>query len=145
MIEGVGRTGDGAWNTSRAYGALVARVLPDWLLGFFSAVVVGSILSTFNSVLNSAATLYSLDVYKMYLNPTASSEHGSEIWSIPVWSSLSLRLSRRLLLRSRWGFQLFSRTQRGLFYSLAAVILVGLFNRWADGRSALFTLLWALV
>ncbi|MGB1927085.1 MAG: solute:sodium symporter family transporter, partial [Rubripirellula sp.] len=73
MIESVGLNDDGGWNTSGAYGALVARVLPDWLLGFFSAVVVGSILSTFNSVLNSAATLFSLDVYKMYINPSATS------------------------------------------------------------------------
>ena len=41
------------------YGTLVRMVLPEWLTGFFAAVVMGSILSTFNSVLNSSATLYS--------------------------------------------------------------------------------------
>ncbi|MGC6447332.1 MAG: solute:sodium symporter family transporter [Rubripirellula sp.] len=146
MIEGVGRTGDGAWNTSRAYGALVARVLPDWLLGFFSAVVVGSILSTFNSVLNSAATLYSLDVYKMYLNPTASSEQvrkSGQICSMVV--AILAVIAAPFAFYGRDGVFSFFQGLNGVYFiPLAAVILVGLFNRWADGRSALFTLLLGL-
>ncbi len=47
-----------------AYGTLVRDVLPQWLTGFFAAVMVGAILSSFNSVLNSTATLFSLGVYK---------------------------------------------------------------------------------
>ena len=48
MVDSVGQDETGNWISSRAYGSLVARVLPEWLLGFFAAVVVGSILSTFN-------------------------------------------------------------------------------------------------
>ncbi len=47
-----------------AYGTLVRNVLPTWLVGFFAAVMVGAILSSFNSALNSTATLFSLGVYK---------------------------------------------------------------------------------
>jgi SSS family solute:Na+ symporter len=47
-----------------AYGALVRNVLPAWLTGFFAAVMVGAILSSFNSALNSTATLFSLGVYQ---------------------------------------------------------------------------------
>jgi SSS family solute:Na+ symporter len=47
-----------------AYGTLVSDVLPKWLVGFFAAVMVGAILSSFNSALNSTATLFSLGVYK---------------------------------------------------------------------------------
>ncbi len=50
-----------------AYGTLVSEVLPSWLTGFFAAVMVGAILSSFNSALNSTATLFSLGVYKQYL------------------------------------------------------------------------------
>ncbi len=46
------------------YPQLVAQVLPKWALGFFAAAMMGAILSTFNSVLNSASTLFSLDIYK---------------------------------------------------------------------------------
>ena len=46
------------------YPVLVKKVLPLSLIGFFAAVVLGAVLSTFNSVLNSAATIFSLDLYK---------------------------------------------------------------------------------
>jgi len=51
-------------NKDNAYGRLVRDVLPPWMTGFFAAVVIGAILSSFNSVLNSTATLFSLGVYK---------------------------------------------------------------------------------
>lgn len=47
-----------------AYGTLVKEVLPPWLTGFFAAVMVGAILSSFNSAVNSTATLFSLGVYQ---------------------------------------------------------------------------------
>lgn len=49
-------------------------MLPAWSLGLFAAVLVGSILSSFNSALNSASTLFSLQFYKGYINPEASPE-----------------------------------------------------------------------
>ena len=55
-----------------SYGALVGKVLPAPLLGFFAAVIFGAILSSFNSSLNSAATLFSIDIYKGVINKTAS-------------------------------------------------------------------------
>lgn len=56
----------------QVYGAIVRHVLPDWSLGLFAAVLMGSILSSFNSALNSASTLFSLQFYKGYINKDAS-------------------------------------------------------------------------
>ncbi len=56
----------------QVYGAIVRHVLPDWSLGLFAAVLMGSILSSFNSALNSASTLFSLQFYKGYINKEAS-------------------------------------------------------------------------
>ena len=56
----------------QVYGSVVRHVLPDWSLGLFAAVLMGSILSSFNSGLNSASTLFSLQFYKGYLNRGAS-------------------------------------------------------------------------
>ena len=58
----------------QVYGAVVRHVLPDWSLGLFAAVLMGSILSSFNSALNSASTLFSLQFYKGYINKEASGE-----------------------------------------------------------------------
>ena len=55
-----------------AYPALVQKVLPASLVGFFAAVLFGAILSSFNSALNSAATLFGFDLYKQYIKKGAS-------------------------------------------------------------------------
>ncbi|MCA9147586.1 MAG: solute:sodium symporter family transporter, partial [Planctomycetales bacterium] len=52
------------FKADHAYGTLVSQVLPPALTGFFAAVMVGAILSSFNSALNSTATLFSLGVYQ---------------------------------------------------------------------------------
>ncbi len=54
------------------YPMLVKKVLPQWLTGFFVAVMVGAVLSTFNSALNSAATVFSLDIYKKFIEKNAN-------------------------------------------------------------------------
>lgn len=58
----------------QAYPALVARVFPSWLLGFFAAVLFGAVLSTYNSLLNSAATVFCLDIYKPVFKPDIDDE-----------------------------------------------------------------------
>ena len=55
-----------------AYPTLVKTVLPDALVGFFAAVMIGAVLSTFNSVLNSSATLFSEGIYKSLFNKDAT-------------------------------------------------------------------------
>ncbi len=56
----------------QAYPALVREVLPTALVGFFGAVIFGAVLSSFNSALNSASTVFSLDIYRGLLRPDAS-------------------------------------------------------------------------
>ena len=55
-----------------AYGRLVSDVLPKPLVGFFAAAILGAILSSFNSALNSTCTLFSLGLYKAKIRPDAS-------------------------------------------------------------------------
>ena len=55
---------EGLSHIDLAYPTLVADVLPTYLAGFFLAVLLGAVFSSFNSLLNSAATLFCLDVYQ---------------------------------------------------------------------------------
>ena len=55
-----------------AYPNLITQVVPAPLMGFFAAVMFGAILSSFNSVLNSASTMFTLDLYRTAINPKAS-------------------------------------------------------------------------
>jgi SSS family solute:Na+ symporter len=143
MIADVGTNQEGNWVADRAYGALVSKVLPTWFLGFFAAVVVGSILSTFNSVLNSAATLFSLDVYKKYLNPEASTKsvvRSGQICSLLI--GIFAVVAAPNIFYGREAIFGFFQTLNGVYFiPLLAIIMVGMFNRYADGKSALITLL----
>ena len=63
-------------NADQAYPALVKKVLPGAFIGFFAAVLFGAVLSSFNSLLNSSATLFGFDLYKQYFNKEAD-EYGT--------------------------------------------------------------------
>ena len=52
-----------------AYPVLVSKILPTYLIGFFGAVLFGAILSSFNSALNSASTLFALNLYRPVIKP----------------------------------------------------------------------------
>lgn len=135
--------GDG----NKSYGALVSTVLPSWLVGFFAAVVVGAILSTFNSVLNSAATLFSLDVYKRLIRPSASMKEvvvTGQLCSLVV-AVLAVVAAPNVFHGRDGVFGFFQKLNGVYFIPLLAIMMVGLFNRWADGRAALVTLLAGLV
>lgn len=56
-------------HVDRAYPLLLREILPVGALGAMLAAVFGSVLSTFNSGLNSAATVFSLDLYNVYVKP----------------------------------------------------------------------------
>ena len=55
--------GDGLSSIDVAYPRLIRDVLPGYAAGFFLAVLLGAVFSSFNSLLNSDATLFCIDVY----------------------------------------------------------------------------------
>lgn len=59
-------------NPDQAYPALVAKVLPPAFTGLFAAVLFGAVLSSFNSLLNSSATLFGFDLYRKYFKKDAT-------------------------------------------------------------------------
>lgn len=56
--------GDKISDADLIYSHLIRDLMPNYFLGFFAAVMFGAVLSSYNSVLNSASTLFSLNIYK---------------------------------------------------------------------------------
>ena len=54
-----------------AYPLLVRHLIPDGLRGFIFAALAGAVISTLASVLNSASTIFTMDIYKRYLHRSA--------------------------------------------------------------------------
>lgn len=127
---------------SKVYGALVRLVLPEPLTGFFAAVVVGSILSTFNSVLNSSATLFSLGVYQRILRPDAS--HKEVVRSGQLCSAVvavfAVIFAPLVFMNADGIFGVFQGLNGVYFIPLFAVIIFGLLNKTANGATAMITI-----
>ncbi|MGN1014440.1 MAG: solute:sodium symporter family transporter, partial [Butyricicoccus sp.] len=64
----------GSFDGDTAYPALVMQVMPKPIMGFFAAVMFGAILSSFNSVLNSASTIFTLNIWKPIWGKNASAD-----------------------------------------------------------------------
>jgi SSS family solute:Na+ symporter len=58
----------------RAFPFMVAKLLPTGLRGLMLAALMGAVMSSLDSLLNSASTLFVMDVYKRCLHRDASSK-----------------------------------------------------------------------
>jgi SSS family solute:Na+ symporter len=67
-----------------AYAYMIRELLPPYLRGAMFAALVGAVMSSFNSGLNSASTILTVDLYKKYINPDAG-EH--RVVSVGRWAT----------------------------------------------------------
>ncbi len=58
-----------------AYPYLISRLVPCGLIGIIFAGLVGAIMSSLDSMLNSSATILTIDIYKRYINKNSSEKH----------------------------------------------------------------------
>ncbi len=60
-------------NADQAYPILIRELLPVGLVGVLFAALFGAVMSTLDSLLNSAATIFTMDIYTRHMNREASS------------------------------------------------------------------------
>lgn len=111
------------------YPLLLKKVLPLWMTGFFVAVVMGAILSTFNSALNSAATIFSLGIYKRYINRGASEKR--LVWigrmSSTALAVFAISVAPFVANAPDGLYQLLQQLNGIFFIPMATVIMAGFF------------------
>ncbi|MFT5706667.1 MAG: SSS family solute:Na+ symporter [Oceanospirillaceae bacterium] len=122
-------TGDDV-SADHSYGLLVNKVLPASYAGFFAAVMMGAILSSFNSALNSTCTLFSLGLYKSVINKDASPEQvvkSGKVFGL-VMAIISM-LAAPLLIGQDSIFGYLQKMNGIYFIPIFAVVLVGMLTR----------------
>jgi SSS family solute:Na+ symporter len=67
--------GDSMKNTDAAYPLLIKNLIPAGLRGFMLAAIAGAVISSLASMLNSASTIFTLDLYKVYIKKDASQKN----------------------------------------------------------------------
>ena len=120
-----------------SYGQLVFHVLPEGLVGFFAAVVVGAILSSFNSALNSATTLFSLGVYKARLKPDATEKQVVASGKWFGWTIAAIAMTIAPLLAGQDSIFGYLQTMNAIYFiPLLAVVVVGMLTRRVTAKAA---------
>jgi SSS family solute:Na+ symporter len=130
-----------------AYPQLVKDVLPVYLSGFFLAVLLGAVFSSFNSLLNSAATLFCLDVYQPLMKREVSD---SELIKVAKIASVVIAvfsfIVAPLLQFAPDGLWQIIRIFTG-FYNIPviAVVLVGLFTQRVPAFAAKVAIIFHII
>lgn len=118
-------------NPDQAYPALVKKVLPPAFVGFFAAVLFGAVLSSFNSLLNSSATLFGFDLYKHYFNKEASEKQAVKAgkrFGLLV-ALISMLIAPFIIYAPDGLFSYIQQSLGSLSVPILAVVLVGIFTK----------------
>lgn len=129
------------------YPMLVKKLLPLWMTGFFAAVIMGAILSTFNSALNSAATIFSLGIYKRYISKNASETRIVWIGRMvsTVLAVLAIGIAPFVANAPAGLYQLLQQLNGIFFVPMASVIIAGFFFPKVSATGAKAGLLFGLL
>ncbi len=122
----------------QGYVHLVQALVPIGLRGLFLAALFGAIQSTVNSVLNSTATILTLDIYKRWLRPNATDQN---LVRVGIISSTVVLLIAIVLggFISKLGGSLFVYIQTlYAFFAppFAAIFLLGILWKRINGTGA---------
>ena len=122
--------GDSLYDTQdMVYPMLIKKVLPVYFMGLFAAVMMGAVLSTFNSVINSAATIFTIDIYKIYINKKADEKKMVRIGKITstILSVFAIMVAPFMANAPEGLYQLM-QTLNGFFYiPLGTIFIAGFF------------------
>jgi SSS family solute:Na+ symporter len=114
----------------QAYGRLVQEVLPWYLTGFFAAVMIGAILSSFNSALQSCGTLFSLGIYRSMIAPDASEAQVVRVGKWFGWAIAGISMVVAPFLVHTESIFSYLQKMNGLYFiPIFAVVVVGMLGR----------------
>lgn len=134
-------------NMDSAYSVLVSRVLPTPLVGFFGAVMFGAVLSSFNSALNSASTMFCLNIYKPIIDKNISDEKLVKIGKIfgTIIGIFSIFVAPNIA-KAPEGLYVFMKSVMGFFnIPILVVVLVGFATKKIPAIGAKISIIFFIV
>jgi SSS family solute:Na+ symporter len=134
-----------------AFPEVVKLVVPigTGIVGLIAAGLIGAILSSIDSMMNSAATIVTVDVYKRHVNPEATDRQMILVGRISIVVFVTLAALMAILVlnpNSTKNFFLQIVDYSGyLTPGLLVVFLMGMFWRRGTGTAAVVTILAGIV
>ncbi|MRX73391.1 solute:sodium symporter family transporter [Bacillus lacus] len=141
MIPGIvvyHQHGDSLQSVDLAYPTLITSVLPTYMSGFFLAVLLGAVFSSFNSLLNSASTMFALDIYKTRINKHADDRKLIKMSQIfgTFLAIIALFVSPLLMYAPDGLWDLIRRFTGFFNIPIIAIVLVGVLSKYIPAIAA---------
>ena len=125
-------------NQDMIYPELIKKVLPVGLVGLFAAIIMGAVLSTFNSVLNSAATIFSIDIYKEHFGENCTDKKLVKVGKLTstVLAIFAIIAAPMVANAPDGLYQLLQQLNGIFFIPIASIILAGFFLKKVSATGA---------
>lgn len=121
---------------------LISNFIPVGLKGLVLAALSAAIVSSLASMLNSTATIFTMDIYKPYLNPQASEKRLVTVGRLSVGVALVIAIVLAPQLKNLGQVFQYIQEYTGIVSpGILAVFLLGLFWRKTTNRASIWGVL----
>ena len=132
------KTGGGI-NYDKAYPWLIAQFIPVGIKGLVLAALVAAIVSSLASMLNSTSTIFTMDIYKPYLNKKAGQQTLVRVGRITAFVALIIAIIVAPLLGNIPQMFQYIQEYTGLVSpGILAVFIMGLFWKKTTNKAAIW-------
>lgn len=126
-----------------AYGRIVGDLMPGWLSGVFAAAMAAAVLSTYNSLLNSATALYVCDIHEAYI------EKSPNVVKLSGYVTLLLSILTLVLVpiyqQADSIINLLQQLNGLLSMPILSIFIVGLLFTNVDARAAIAAVIFGVL
>jgi SSS family solute:Na+ symporter len=131
----------GAVKPDHAYPVLL-NLLPVGLKGVAFAALTAAIVASLAGKANSISTIFTLDIYKLYIKPGASEKHLIRVGRAAVWISMLIAVLIAPQLRVlEQAYQFIQEYSSFVTPGVFAIFFFGMFWKRATANAALITAL----
>jgi SSS family solute:Na+ symporter len=130
-----------------AYPTIVSNLLPTFMSGLFLAVLLGAVFSSFNSLLNSASTMFALDIYKAGFNNQATDRQLINISKYfgSILALISFFIAPMLMNAPDGLWDLIRRFTGFFNIPIIAIVLVGIMSKRIPALGAKIAIIFHVV
>ena len=124
-----------------AYPWLLKNFVPEGIRGLAFAALVAAIVSSLASMINSTATIFTMDIYKAHFKPEATERQLVFVGRLVSFIALMVAviMAKPLLGGLDQAFQYIQEYTGFIYPGVVVVFCMGLFWRQATSRAALWT------
>ncbi len=129
-----------------AFPWLIRTFVPTGLKGLVVAALAAAIVSSLASMMNSVSTIFTMDIYRQYINPNANNRQTVSVGRGVAALALVIAIALAPLMQSSRGIFNVIQEYTGLVSpGILAVFMLGLFYKKATNRGAVVGVILSIV